>query len=206
MAAADFTRWFLALFFLTVAAFYIARINVAKRQIGTSPVYTGEFGTLHWATHAVFRVFRVLILGVCLARLVWPEFDNYLLIFGDLWHSAVLTLGSGLLLGSFFATIAVHAYIGKNWRSGTRAGDSTRLITTGPFKLSRNPMMLFVIMGQVGLFLTLPSVFTLVCLIVGVGAVIAQVYVEERSLQQQFGAEYDTYRAQTPRWLIFRFD
>ncbi len=91
MAAADFTRWFLALFFLSVAAFYTVRIIVAKRQIGASPVYTGKFGTLHWTTHSVFRVFRVLILGVCLARLAWPDFDTYLLIFDDLWHSAVLS-------------------------------------------------------------------------------------------------------------------
>ncbi len=203
MAAADFTRWFLALFFLSVAAFYTVRIIVAKRQIGASPVYTGKFGTLHWTTHSVFRVFRVLILGVCLARLVWPDFDTYLLIFDDLWHSAVLILGSGLLLASFSAIIAIHVYMGENWRSGTRAEDRTRLITTGPFKLSRNPMMLCVILGQVGLFLALPSMFTLVCLIVGVWAVIAQVHIEERSLQQRFGAEYDIYRAQTPRWLVF---
>ncbi len=203
MAAAEFTRWFLALFFLGVAAFYSVRIIVAKRQIGTSPVYTGEFGTLHWTSHTVFRVFRALILGVCLARLVWPHFDNYLLIFNSLCHSAVIILGSGLLLASFSAIIAIHIYMGENWRSGTRADDRTRLITTGPFKLSRNPMMLFVILGQVGLFLALPSMFTLVCLIVGVWAVIAQVHVEERSLRQRFGAEYGIYRAQTPRWLIF---
>ena len=203
MAAADFTRWFLALFFLGVAAFYTLRIIVAKRQIGASPVYTGKFGTLHWTTHTLFRVFRVLILGVCLARLAWPDFDDFLITFDDLWHSAVLILGCGLLLASFFAIIAIHVYMGENWRSGTRADDRTRLITTGPFKLSRNPMMLCVILGQVGLFLALPTLFTLVCLIVGVWAVIAQMLVEERSLQQRFGAEYDIYRARTPRWLIF---
>ena len=140
---------------------------------------------------------------MCLTRLVWPDFDKFLVTLDFMWHAAVLILGCGLLLASFSAIIAINDYMGENWRSGTRADDSTRLITTGPFKRSRNPMMLCVIVGQVGLFLALPSLFTLVCLIVGVWAVIAQTHVEERSLQQRFGAEYDIYRARTPRWLIF---
>ncbi len=204
VAGADFSRWFLAFFFLGVAIFYTVRIVVARRKSGVSPVYLGEPGTVHWATHAVFRVFRVLILGVCIVRLLWPEFDSYLVTFDLLWHSTVLLLGSGLLLASFFAIIAIHVSMGEDWRSGTRAVDSTRLITTGPFKLSRNPMMLCVMTGQVGLFLALPSLFTLICLVVGVWAVVAQVSVEEGALQQRFGAEYESYAAQTPRWLIFR--
>jgi len=203
MAAADFTRWFLALFFVGVAAFYTARIIVAKRRMHASPVFSGKPGTLHWATHATFRVFRVLILGVCLARLAWPELDRYLVTFDALWRPVVLTLGCSLLGAGFLAVILIHCYMGEDWRSGTRAEDGTRLITTGPFTVSRNPMMLCVIAAQVGLFLALPSVFTLVCLMLGVWAVTAQVGVEERLLRQRFGESYNAYAARTPRWLIF---
>jgi len=62
-------------------------------------------------------------------------------------------------------------------------------------------MMLCVLLGQVGLFLALPSLFTLVCLVVGVWAVTAQVGVEERLLRQRLGANYEAYVARTPRWL-----
>ena len=55
-----------------------------------------------------------------------------------------------------------------------------------------------------GLFLALPSAFTLVCLIFGVWAVNAQVRIEESLLQKRFGSEYEMYRARTPRWLLFR--
>lgn len=204
MAAADFTRWFLALFFVGVAAFYTVRIIVAKHRMHGSPVFSGEPGTLHWATHTVFRVFRALILGVCLARLAWPVLDRYLVTFDALWHPIVLILGCTLLVGSFLAVILIHYYMGEEWRSGTRAEDRTRLITTGPFTVSRNPMMLCVIVAQVGLFLALPSLFTLVCLVLGVWAVNAQVGVEERLLRQRFGEDYDTYVSHTPRWLIYR--
>ena len=204
MSAVDFTRWFLALFFVGVAAFYTVRIIVAKRRMHASPVFRGEPGTLHWATHTVFRVFRVLILGVCLVRLAWPGLDRYLVTFDALWRPVVLVLGCSLLVGSFLAVILIHYYMGEEWRSGTRAEDRTRLITTGPFTVSRNPMMLCVIVAQGGLFLALPSLFTLVCLVLGVWAVNAQVGVEERLLRQRFGEDYDTYVSHTPRWLIYR--
>ena len=203
MAAADFTRWFLALFFVGVAAFYTVRIIVAKRRMHASPVFSGKPGTLHWATHTTFRVFRVLILGVCLARLAWPEIDRYLVTFDALWHPVVFFLGSGLLGASFLSVILIHFYMGEDWRSGTRTEDRNRLITTGPFTVSRNPMMLCVIAAQVGLFLALPSLFTLVCLVLGFWAVNAQVGVEERLLRQRFGEDYNAYAARTPRWLIF---
>jgi protein-S-isoprenylcysteine O-methyltransferase Ste14 len=201
---ADFTRWFLALFFVGVAAFYTVRILVAKSNMQQTPVFTGDPGTLHWATHTTFRLFRVLILGVCLVRLSWPGLDKYLVIFDALWRPPVLMLGNGLLLGGFTAVVALHFYMGKEWRSGTRANDETRLITKGPFAISRNPMMLCVMTAQVGLFLALPSVFTLICLAVGIWAVTAQVDVEERVLGQRFGAAYEAYATRTPRWLVFR--
>ena len=204
MAATDFTRWFLALFFVGVAVFYTVRILVAKRRTHTSPVFVGYPGTLHSATHLAFRAFRALILAVCVVRLFRPGFDRYLVTFDALWHPAVLMSGVGLLLAGFTAVLVIHFYMGENWRSGTREDDRTRLITTGPFAISRNPMMLCVVVAQTGLFLALPSLFTLVCLAVGVWAVCAQVRVEERLLRQRFGAAYEAYAARTPRWLFFR--
>ena len=201
MLAADFTRWFLALFFLGVAGFYTLRILMASCRIEGEPVFSGAPGTLHFLTHLVFRFFRAAILGVCLVRLIWPPFDRYLITFDAFWHPVVLMLGNGLLLAGFGGAVIVHFAMGEDWRSGTRSDDRTRLITTGPFALSRNPMMLGVLTAQLGLFLALPSLFTLVCLVVGAWAVTAQVRVEERLLRQRFGPAYEAYVARTPRWL-----
>ena len=194
----------MALFFVSVAMFYTVRITWLRRKEGMSPVYAGQPGTTHFSTHLAFRMFRVAILAVCVGRLPWPELDEYLVKFDILWHPVTLLLGCGLLLAGFLANVSLHFYMGENWRSGIRVDDKTQLITDGPFALSQNPMMLCVIMAQVGLFLALPSAFTLVCLAVGVWAVVAQVRVEQRLLRQRFGAAYDEYVARTPRWLIFR--
>jgi len=201
MAAVEIARWFLALFFVGVAAFYTVRILAMKRRRRTSPVFSGVPGTLHFATHMTFRVFRVAILAVCVARLAWPGLDRYLVTFDALWHPAVLLGGCGLLAVSFAGVVALHFYMGENWRSGTRADNSTTLVTSGPFAISRNPMMLCVIAAQIGLFLALPTLFTLVCLVVGVWAVTAQIRVEERLLRGRFRESYEAYTQRTPRWL-----
>lgn len=201
MATVEATRWFLALYFLGVAGFYSIRIILLKRRNARSPVYSGEPGTIHFATHLAFRIFRLAILGACLTRLIWPAFDRYLLPIGVLWHSAILIIGNTLLAVGFLAAVALHFYMGAAWRSGTREDDETVLVKTGPFSRSRNPMMLCVMAAQAGLFLALPSLFTLLCLAFGIWAVLTQVKVEERLLTRRFGAEYEAYVATTPRWL-----
>ncbi len=199
---AEFTRWFLAVFFLGVTAFYTVRILAIKRRRGTSPVYKGEPFSAHFLTHLSFRIFRAAILLVCVARLFSPEIDVYLVPIAVLWHPAILLSGCVLLLGSFGYVVYVHFYMGRDWHSGAREADRTRLITTGPFSLSRNPMMICVQGAQLGLFLALPSVFTLLCLLAGVAAVQVQVRVEEAVLEAQHGDAYRAYRERTPRWLL----
>lgn len=202
MTAVTFTRWFLAVYFLAVATFYTVRILAEKARAGTSPVFSGEPGTVHFATHMTFRVFRVAILVACCARLAWPGFDTYLGPIPIVWHPAALLTGDALLLASFTAVLYIHFYLGKDWRSGTCQGSEARLITSGPFAVCRNPMMLFVMTAQIGLFLALPSVFTLICLAAGLWAVLAQVRVEEQMLEARYGAAYQAYVSQTPRWLL----
>lgn len=114
-----------------------------------------------------FSFFWVVILLVCLVRLFWPPFDRFLIPFDGLWHPAVLLTGDALLAVGFAAAIGVHFFMGEQWRSGTRDSDRIQLIATGPFAYSRNPLMLCVMAAQVGLFCAMPSVFTLICLIVG---------------------------------------
>jgi protein-S-isoprenylcysteine O-methyltransferase Ste14 len=65
-------------------------------------------------------------------------------------------------------------------------------------------MFLLIQAAQVGFLLSLPSVFTLVCLLVGMVAIHAQARLEERHLEARHGEAYARYRAKTPRWLVGR--
>jgi protein-S-isoprenylcysteine O-methyltransferase Ste14 len=106
-----------------------------------------------------------------------------------------------MLLVGFVVTSYVHHYMGPDWRSGVDEETETQLVTSGPFAQVRNPMFLGVMLAQIGFFLALPSVFSLVCLVIGVVAVFAQARFEEHELARRFGATYRLYLEQVPAWL-----
>ena len=88
-------------------------------------------------------------------------------------------------------------------RTALLPGGSTRkILDSGPFRVSRNPLYLGLIALELGLALLWPSFWALLLTPVGVwmlwwGAVVP----EERYLSAKFGADYDQYRARTRRWL-----
>lgn len=202
MDAEAFSRWFLAIFFVVVGVFYTVSIVGKSKRAGASPVHFGPRGSLHWLIHSTFRVFRAAILLVCLARLAYPRLDAYLVPIEPLWSPAVMIAGNAILLASFAGLVWLHKLMGENWRSGIPQTDVRPLITSGPFARSRNPMFMLIQAAQAGFFLSLPSIFSLICLIVGVIAVRGQTSLEEAYLEASHGHAYARYKERTPRWLI----
>jgi protein-S-isoprenylcysteine O-methyltransferase Ste14 len=150
----------------------------------------------------LFRVFRLAILLLMLARVFSETVDALLVPIHALASIPVATLGI-LLMGAGLAIVDYgHSYLNDEWRSGI-AGDPGRLlITDGPYAVSRNPIFLGILLGQFGTFLAAPSVFTLVCLAVGVVVIVRQVAVEEEKLQAVHGDAYTAYRNRVPRWVL----
>ena len=107
-----------------------------------------------------------------------------------------------LLLASFTVVNYLQAYMHEDWRSGIDPRkDQRKLLTDGPFARSRNPLFLTVMAGQLGFFLALPSVFSLVCLVAGVLVITRQAREEEKALAVKFAEDYEHYRVRVPRWL-----
>ena len=198
----EIARWYLAVFFCGVGLFYIVRIQSLASKLEQPVTYMGTRWSLHWVTHRLFRIFRMAIFLACLARVPYPSVDAWLVPIAALWHPAVLLAGCLLLTLSFAGLVVINLYMNGYWRSGTRPDDVPALITTGPFAISQNPMTLLILLGQLGFFLALPSLFSLVCLAVGVWAVIAQTGVERGVLAEKFGDDYRDYALRTPRFLF----
>lgn len=203
MTAVDFVRAALAYHFCLIACYYTVAILADRARTGQSPVACENDDMRQRISHALFRVFRVAILGVTLARAVVPEIDAALGVFQPLMQGPIVLTGLGLVLGSFAWTIYVHRFMGQHWRSGVpQQGPDGPLLTGGPFAKTRHPMFLGVLVGQVGFFLALPSVFALVCLIVGVAMIMMQARREDDALAARFGDDYRRYAAATPAFLI----
>ncbi len=139
---------------------------------------------------------------VTVARLIWPGIDVWLIQLTPLWQPPVLLAGVALMIGGIRRGRRYPYLHGARLAFGDRRdGGPRRLITTGPFAVIRNPTFIAIQVAQLGLFLALPTIFTLICLIVGVIAIHVQVPLEEAHLAAQFTDAYRAYRATTPRWL-----
>jgi protein-S-isoprenylcysteine O-methyltransferase Ste14 len=88
-------------------------------------------------------------------------------------------------------------------RTGLLPGQETsRLMTSGPFAVSRNPLYLGLASLYVGICLLVPSVWGLLLLPLAVAAVDwGAIRPEESFLRRQFGASYEEYAQRVRRWL-----
>jgi protein-S-isoprenylcysteine O-methyltransferase Ste14 len=115
----------------------------------------------------------------------WRYLGIILIIFGF-----SLGLGSGLYFRS----------LGTNPRPGAKA---TLIVTTGPFKYTRNPMYLGLTTMLIGTAILLGTLSPL--LVVPIFFIIVHtqfVLREEKLMEEWFGQPYLEYKRKTPRWLI----
>jgi protein-S-isoprenylcysteine O-methyltransferase Ste14 len=79
---------------------------------------------------------------------------------------------------------------------------TTVIVTSGPYRFSRNPIYLAFTLFQFGLALWVGS-WWLIITLVGAGAIMHVIVIprEERYLAARFGREYLEYQASVRRWL-----
>lgn len=79
---------------------------------------------------------------------------------------------------------------------------STVIVSHGPYRFSRNPIYVAMLLLIIGIACWLNSAWFLVVAPVFVGLITAGVIVrEEQYLSEKFGSEYDSYRTRVRRWL-----
>lgn len=200
-AIVEFTRLYLAVFYSFVAVFYTVRIMVRKHRDAREMVFPGERFCSTWWNHMIFRFFRAAIWMACVFRWFFPAIDENLGIISELNIWPVVLAGIVLLTAGFAFTVAVHFNLGDQWRSGIEPGEPKRLRTDGYYKFVRNPMFLGVAMAQFGFFLALPSIFSGVCLLIGLYILRRQTLAEEEHLLKAFPDDYRVYMASVRRWL-----
>ena len=193
----EITALFLAVYFTVVAVFYLFRLNMTATQ----KVFNGRALSMEWLGQWTFKVFQWVIWAICVARVFNPSIDRWLWVFEGLHNAWVNMAGLAILLVGTIGVVWAHFALGASWSSGVNANGNQALIETGIYHYSRNPIFISVMLCQLGFFLLLPSLFSLICLSLGCFFIIRQVAVEERFLSQRFGAAYQQYQSATPRWI-----
>ena len=97
----------------------------------------------------------------------------------------------------------VVSWYGRDWLLAKFLKDTPpeRLVTSGPFALSRNPMYLGHLIFLAGLALSLRSWLAVIFLVVTALRLVRRVRRDEQRLAERFGEAYLEYRARVKRWI-----
>ena len=107
---------------------------------------------------------------------------------------ALVTAG-GALAGSFVRSF-------RRARTPIAFQRVSHLVTSGPYRVSRNPGYLGMALTVAGIGALVPAPWVLAPLALAVAVVDRGVIArEERYLEQRFGGEYDAYRSRVRRWI-----
>lgn len=118
-------------------------------------------------------------------------------------HAGKLRIAGAALLAGWLAlaawAIATFRRIGT---TANPAGGSTALALEGPYRFTRNPMYLSLVLLKAGIGLVANMLWPLI-LLPPVMLVIARNVIgpEERYLEAKFGEPYRRYRARVRRWI-----
>jgi protein-S-isoprenylcysteine O-methyltransferase Ste14 len=122
-------------------------------------------------------------------------------------HTRLSMLEPFWILGPVLVALGVIGYIMSIWRFIAEAaaspmlGDSGKIITTGIYRYTRNPIYIFawlVLFGECLFFTSLDLLYYLIFWIVIFNLLVR--FAEEPYMRAQFGEEYDSYCRKVPRW------
>lgn len=182
------TAILLLLFFYTV---YIGKMIAQRRRgIQTDQMAQKKRGTLFYIELVLkistYTVVVVEVLSIAINTTVFPQ--------------AVRILGVTLaVLGDIVFSLAVWT-MRDSWRAGIAQEDKTEMVTTGIYKLSRNPAFLGFNLVYIGILLIFFNWILCAITILAMVMLHLQILQEEKYLPTVFGEDYLTYKSKVGRY------
>lgn len=186
----------LAIYVVGLGVAFGVRAFVHRRRTGDSGLRKTS------AAHPVGKMGAGLFIGslvLCGAGLVLVLLAPHVR-----WNipGVVASVGLFVALVGLWAVFAAQAAMGASWRVGVDPDEVTELVTTGPFRLVRNPIFTAMGFTLVGITLLVPAVMTVLALVAFCVGVQLQVrLVEEPALEGLHGEAYRDYVAKVGRFL-----
>ncbi len=115
-----------------------------------------------------------------------------------LWLSIVGCAIGGLGVCSFLLGMTTMR---DSWRAGIPEQKETSLVTTGIYRISRNPAFLGFDLLYIGILIAFPNVLHGCFMLLNLVLFHLQILSEERFLIQAFGQEYQDYKKKARRYI-----
>lgn len=196
----DFLKYLLPTYFVIYfgVAFVLKSLIVAKR-IGKNPLVLPKDDSAYGLIGLYFKLILIAVFVYVFVYALFPTWHEYFLPIYQLDSLTTKYIGLTLLFISLLWTIIAQGHMKNSWRIGIDNDTKTKLITTGLFSVSRNPIFLGMTLSLAGLFLTTPNVLTVLFLIVGYILIQIQIRLEEAFLTKEHGQIYLDYKQQVRR-------
>jgi protein-S-isoprenylcysteine O-methyltransferase Ste14 len=116
-----------------------------------------------------------------------------------LFHGPIATLF--ILVGLGFSAAGFFSF--KSRGTPVRPGaEPTQLVLSGPYRVTRNPMYLGLLLISIGCFFAVESLWFVVPPVIFFRLInFRLIPFEEQLMKEHFGAEYEAYRHRVRRWL-----
>ena len=174
-------------------AMVVTRVLMLRRR-GIAAMYFGNLDRTDFLIppFALFYFYTVFAVAFNLPLISTQKF----------FHSAIIAwLGVLFCVAGLLLLMWSLISFGKSFRVGIDTEHPDKLITTGVFAFSRNPIYVAFAMILLGQFLIFPNWILLVYLVAGVWLFHSQVSREEEYLKQHYGKEYVEYSNRVRRYL-----
>jgi protein-S-isoprenylcysteine O-methyltransferase Ste14 len=136
----------------------------------------------------------ILLLAMVLLRLFWPV--------QILWRMPVTLLGILPLGAGLAVTLAAWNLFRRQATNINTFGQPNRLITSGIYHFSRNPMYLGMALILAGAWILLGGLSPALGVLAFIG-ITDRWYIafEEKAMHRRFGPQYEIYKGETRRWI-----
>lgn len=120
-----------------------------------------------------------------------------------IWKSPYTWIGIGVATLGVFVFIVAMVTMRDSWRAGIPEKDKTELVTTGIYRISRNPAFLGFDLLYLGVLIAFFNYLHLLFVLYAVVMLHLQILQEEKFLTGTFGEKYTEYKKHTGRYFLF---
>jgi Putative protein-S-isoprenylcysteine methyltransferase len=181
--------------FIFYVAYFLKLYNQRRRGIRTNQLGKGNKSTRTIVIEKLLNLSSILIVIVILVSAVINTtiFENTLL------RSIGLIL---LGLGALLFILAMYT-MKDSWRAGIPEKDKTEFVTSGIYRLSRNPAFLGFDLTYLGACLSFGNIVVCVMAVLTILFMHLQILEEEKFLTVAFGDNYTEYKNKVGRYFMF---
>ena len=186
-------QYLAALMVVLLMGTVVSRV-VLLRRTGTRAMHFGELDKTDFVIPPVALFYFYTVFA---AAFGWPLAGNRRFF----QSTPVAWLGVGLCVVGVLILVASLVSFGRSFRIGIDVDQPGRLVTTGIFAVSRNPIYVGFFVFLVGQFLVFPNWVPLIYLVAAAALFHRQVLREEGFMRQHYGQEYAEYCSHVRRYV-----